>query len=279
MSYIIGALLASAGVALGVINVWQNAVAINGGAAEVNDLTAFVAALAVLSALASYVAGVARRRWPLAALVGVLIVIGCTITSVHYTLTRVGGQADGAAANALEHNAKLARAEERVAWLVSEVEAEAARGGCGRNCRALKGDLDAARAALDALGGPRVVDPAAERIEAATGGLWASNHYRVALPVIQAVTIEAGVAWLLFMSGQFFGLGLQRRRQPVVQVVEVDPIVRAIQEAGGRVESNRRLAALADMQAPRVSERVKLLQLEGVIKTSKQGRQVVYELA
>lgn len=277
MRYIIGAILAMAGVALGAVNVWQNAVAINGGLTEWNDLTAFVAALAILSSLASIVAGTVRHRWPVATLTGLLIVAGCTITSVHYTLTRIGGQADTSAQSALEHNARLARAEERVANLRAEAKAEAARGGCGRKCRELLETVKAAQEAADAFGAPRVVDPAAERIEAATGGLWASKHYRVALPVIQAVTIEAGVAWLLFMAGQFFGL---RRPEKVrVEVLEpIDPIVRALELAGGRAGSNNELAELVRLPAPRVTERVKMLEASGVLTTYRVGKNKIIEL-
>lgn len=278
MKYIIAAVLATAGVALGVINVWQNAVAIN-GAVELNDLTAFVAAIAILSALASIVAGVVRRRWPIAALCGALIVIGCTITSVHYTLTRIGGQADTSAITALEHNARLAQADENVRFLRGEVKAEAARGGCGRKCQDLKADLQAAQAVLAGLGSRRVVDSAAERIEAATGGLWAAPHYRVALPVIQAATIEAGVAWLLFMSGQFFGLGLASKRRLHAEIIApVDPILQALTDAGGRAGSNNELAELARLPAPRVTERVKLLERTGAVRTYKIGKTKVIEL-
>jgi len=279
MKYIIAALLASAGVALGVINVWQNAVAIN-GAVEFNDLTAFVAAIAVLAALASLLAGVVRRRWPLAALFGALIVAGCTITSVHYTLTRIGGQADTSATTALEHNARLAQAAENVSFLRGEVKAEAARGGCGRKCQDLKADLNAAQAVLVGLGSRRVVDSAAERVEAATGGLWAAPHYRVALPVIQAITIEAGVAWLLFMSGQFFGLSLRTRPRFRTEVMEpTDPIIQALMISGGRAGSNNELAALARLPAPRVTERVKILERAGEVRTYRDGKAKVIELA
>lgn len=277
--YLIAAVFATAGVGLGTVNVWNNAMSINGGELVFNDLSLLVAGLAIASAMLAASAGAVWTRSKLVGALCVLAVIGCTITSVGYTLGRVGDKADDRAAEALEHNAKLERAEQRVARLVGDVRDEAARGGCGPKCRALKEDLAAAERALASLGARRVVDPAGERIEAVTAGLWSADHYRTAHPVITAATLELCVSLLLTVAGLIWSPARVREtRVEIINPEPVDPILRALQLSGGRVGSNNELAEMLRLPAPRVTERVRLLESAGAVRTYRDGKSKVIEL-
>lgn len=271
MRYLIAAVFATAGVALGVINTWNNAVQINGGSLIWNDLTAVVAGLAVTGALLSLGLGAIAQRSRLVACLAVVAIIGTIATSVGYTLGRVGSVADTGAADALAHNARLERAEQRVADLRQQVVAEAANGGCGPQCRALKSDLSAAQTQLDALGARRVEDPAGERIAAATGGLIPAAAYRTAHPVIVAGTLELGVSLLLSVAGLFAASGQRRRAPRVIDITPepVDPVLQALK--AGPV-SNRELARRLGWSEAKTSRTVAQLTEAGTVTATREGR-------
>lgn len=271
MRYIIAAIFAIAGGVLGTINVWNNATQINGGTLIWNDLTAVVAGLAVTGALLSLALGGIAQRSRLVAGLAVVAIIGTIATSVGYTLGRVGSVADTGAAEALAHNARLARADQRVAEISQQVVAEASRGGCGPRCRALKEDLAAAQTALDALGARLVADPAGERIEAATFGLVPAVAYRTAHPVIVATTLELGVALLLTVAG-LFGAPRRRIRPEVIDITSepVDPVIELLRQ--GPVSSNQELARRLGWSEATASRRVRQLSQQRAIQTQMIGK-------
>ena len=97
MRYIIAAIFAIAGIGLSAVNCWNNAVAINGGEFQLNDLTALVVGLAIAGALLSGAAGAAFNRSKVIGALCVVAILGCIITSIGYTLGRVGDVADARA--------------------------------------------------------------------------------------------------------------------------------------------------------------------------------------
>jgi hypothetical protein len=92
--YLAAVVFAIAGVGLGVINVWNKSVAINGGSFIRNDLTMLVSGLAIVSALLSLMLGPISRNSKVTATLAVVVIAGCVFTSVGYTLPRVGDVAD-----------------------------------------------------------------------------------------------------------------------------------------------------------------------------------------
>jgi Meiotically up-regulated gene 113 len=92
--YIAAAAFATAGIGLGVINVWNNAVAVNGGTFVLNDLTALVTGLAVVSAMLALSLAAISRKSKITAALAVIVIAGCVFTSVGYTLARVGDVTD-----------------------------------------------------------------------------------------------------------------------------------------------------------------------------------------
>ena len=148
----------------------------------------------------------------------------------------------------------------------------------GRKCRDLKRDLAAAEADLSAIGTRRVVDPAGERIEAVSGGLWSAAAYRKAHPVITAATLELSCWLLLAVAGLIWSPARIRETRVEVIVPEpIDPIVRALQISGPMC--NRDLARTLCLPEPRVSERVRLLEHAGTVRCERQGRQKVISVA
>ena len=201
--YVAAVAFAIAGVGLGVINAWNNALAINGGQFVVNDLTALVAGLAIVSAMLSLALGEISRQSKVTAALAVLLICGCAFASVGYTLSRVGLVADNGVSDALGHNGEIERIEREITSLVGKRDLEESKGGCGPSCRAIERRLEGQRAALAGLGSRKVVDPAGERLEAVTGGWLTADRYRTLHPVVVAGTLELGVSLLLTVAGLF----------------------------------------------------------------------------
>lgn len=281
MRYLIAAVFATAGVALGAVNVWNNATQVNHGTFVVNDLTAVVCGLAAAGALLSLGLGAVAQRSRLTAALMVVAILGCSATSVGYTLGRVGGVADAEAARALAHNANLARAERLVSDLSHKRDAEAAKGGCGRECRKIETRLDAARVALAGLGARAVVDPAGERLAAATGGLITADAYRTAHPVIVAGTLELGVSLLLTIGGLFASGGRTRAKDEaprsmidITPPTTADPVIAALQQHK-RPLLNQELARLAGVSDATAHRRVRDLVAAGRVAKYREGQRGV----
>jgi hypothetical protein len=256
--------------------------AINGGEFILNDLTAMVAGLAIVSAMLSFSLGAISQKSIITAALAVVVIAGCVFTSVGYTLGRVGSVADGGAAGAVAHNANIARAEQRVADLNSGVKAEAANGGCRTECKKLIKRLEAAQTALDTLGARQVVDPAGERIEAVTGGWLSADRYRTAHPVITAATLELGVSLLLTIAGMFASSG--KRHVPnvieaeMIDITPADSVTKLLQQHPQAL-TNAEIAEALGISAPAASQRVKKLVAAGVVQRDRVGRQVAIRLA
>jgi len=90
------------------------------------------------------------HRWAMAGLAIVVLICGLSHTMI-VALERGAHARDNTAANAGNHAFAIAQkayddATARVSRLEGAVQAEASKGGCGRNCRALQAQLDAAAA-------------------------------------------------------------------------------------------------------------------------------------
>jgi hypothetical protein len=268
--YLAAVLFGTAGIALGGINIWNNATQVNGGHFVWNDLTAVVLGLAVAGGLLSLAIGAVSRQSRAIAALAVIAVIGCSATSVGYTLARVGSVADSRAAEALAHNARIERATKLVDKIDAERKAEVAKGGCGRECRKIEARLAAARTALDDLGARRVVDPAGERLEAVTGGWISAKGYHTAHPVIVAGALELCVSLLLTVAG-LFGAPSTRRAPRIIDItpVAVDPVLQALK--AGPV-SNRELARRLGWSEAKTSRHVAQLEQSGSIVANREGR-------
>jgi hypothetical protein len=274
-------LFTSAGIGLGAVNVWNNAMAINGGSFRLNDLTMLVAALAVTGALLAVASPALFGRSVIVGLLAMATVIGCTTTSLHYTIHRVGGVSDAGAAEALAHNIRIDRAVIKVRTLATAEQAECAT-GIGPQCRDLRKKLDAAEAGLAALGAPRVVDPSAERISRAAFGLITPGQYRTVRPLITAASLELGCNLLLVVAGLFAPSGSSRRqRGSVIEATAVDitpcPVTEALQLSGAA--SNRELAQRLGWSESKTSRAVATLRRAGAVTTKQHGRQKLIALA
>ncbi len=303
MKYILFAVFATAGVGLGTVNVWNNAMAINDGTFILNDLTAVVAGLAITAALVSLALAMISKRSTVLALLAVFVIAGCTATSLHYTITRVGGVADNGASESIAHNTRIDRAKARTSELRSlitpqmQTEARECRGYIeGRSnpknwpkCLTARGMLQGYRdelathtAALASLGAVRVVDPAAERISSAVGGVISPEQYRRVLPLITAGALELGVNLLLAIAGLFVAGspgGSPLRKQPDVieaHAVPLDPVVLALRQHGAT--SNRELARRLGWSEAKTSRSVRDLRRDGVLISQQAGRQKLISL-
>lgn len=279
--YLSACFLASCGIGLGAINVWNNAIAINGGDFVLNDLTALVAGLALLAALLSVSLGAVTRKSTVAGVLCVLAIAGCVFTSVGYTLGRVGSVADSGASEALSHNARIELVESEVRALTEKRDAEEANGGCGPQCRAIEKRLEAQRATLAGLGSRMVVDPAGERLEAVTGGWLTAAQYRTAHPVVTAATLELGVSLLLTIAGLFWPKHTAPRLAPVVgemiDITPADPLV-ALLKRHPRGLTNDDVAAALSVTKSAASQRVSKLVDAGRISRQRVGREVQIKL-
>jgi len=299
-TYMLAAIFAIAGVALGAVNVWNNAIAINGGTFVLNDLTAIVAGLAILSALLSLALGSIAQHARVVAALAVATIIGCTFVPVGYTLNRVGGVADAKAGGAMAHNRQIERTRKQIASLGPKLDEQrmiAARECRGYvagkskakrwpNCLTARGlianyeaDLAASNAALTRLGAYRVSDPAGRRLEALFGALMPAKRYQVAHPVVTAVTLELGVALLLTIAGIFATGGVSRRRVPTVidaTATEISPVVTALRSAGAA--SNRELARRLGWSETKTCRAVQTLVRDGTLRSEQHGRQKLIAL-
>ncbi len=295
------AIFAIAGVGLGGVNVANNATAINGGEIVWNDLTLLVAGLAITGALLSAaLASVIRRSLIVGSLMA-LTVLGCTATSLHYTLHRVGGVSDAGAHTALAHNAQLAHHRREVSRLTGEIEKQqtiAARECRGYrdgksnpkrwpNCLTARGlvaqwtaQKTSAEAKLAALGAPRVTDPSAERVSQATGGLITPAQYRTLRPLVTAGSLELGCNLLFVVAGMFAPAGGRRQRGSVIEAHAVDitpdPVVEALRLSGAA--SNRELAQRLGWSEAKTSRAVKRLRHEARVTSHQHGRQKLIAL-
>lgn len=280
MRYILMIIFATVGLGLGAINVWNNSVAINNGHLVFNDLTAMVAGLAITAMMLSASLAMVFRRSAFFGVLVALTIVGCTATSLHLTLTRVGGVSDGAAKAALSHNAKIDQTQSEVKRLVAAESAECST-GIGPKCRKLGKDLQAAKSALVGLGARQVVDPAAERVSAALQGVISPAQYRVALPLITAGSLELGVNLLVAVAGMFASGG--NRKQVVVEaqavdITPADPVVCLLRRRNGAKLTNAQVADALGISAPAASNRVKRLVADGVVRRERVGREVAIRL-
>lgn len=275
MRYLIAFAFASAGVGLGVVNTWNNAMAVNGGTFQWNDLTMLVAGLAITAALLSASLVPVSRMSKMVGVLCMLAIAGCVFVSVGYTLSRVGSVADDGASGALAHNAKIERVEREIKSLTAKRDVEEANGGCGKNCRNIERRLEAQRAALAGLGANRVVDPAGERLEVATFGLLTAARYRTLHPVITATTLELSVSLLLTISGLFAASG--KRREPItIDLKPIDPVSIALQSGPA---SNRELAKRLGWTESRTSRAVQRLTDQRLVTVCQDGRGKRIEMA
>lgn len=309
MRYLIFAVFTMAGIALGALNVWNNAMAINDGQLVFNDLTGIVAGLAVTGALLSLALGsIAKRSW-IVGLMAAVVIVGCTVVSVGYTLKRVGGVSDAGAGDALAHNGRIKRTKGRLADLRSKLEKQ--REVAARECRGYKpgksnpakwplcltaqglvgsyeADIAAANATLNRLGAPRVADSAGQRIEALLGGVGiTAERYRTAHPVITAGTLELGVNLLLTVAGLFAASGGQRRRSEapgkpndgeMIDITPADPVERLLRQQR-RALTNTEIAKALGISPPAASQRVRRLIDAGAVRSERVGRKVAISLA
>ena len=290
------ALFGAAGIALGAINVWNNATQVNGGTFVLNDLTAIVLGLAVAGALLSLALGAIRQRSTLTTGLAVIAIIGCSATSVGYTLGRVGSAADTGAEAAQAHNARIDRTEAEIARLRGLVTAQAsiAANQCigfkpgvsderrwpkcntARNLVAgYEAQIATEQKTLAQLGAPRVADPAGERLEAVSGGLITAHAYRTAHPVIVAGALELSVSLLLTIAGLFAASGA--RAPKVIDVTPVDPVERVLRAQRAAI-TNRELAQLAGISEASAHRTVKALAGAGRVVKHRDGRAMLIKL-
>lgn len=284
------ALFGAAGVGLGAINVWNNATQVNGGTFVLNDLTAVVLGLAVAGALLSLALGSLRQRSILTTAFAVLAVIGCSATSVGYTLGRVGQAADSGAETAEAHNAQIERTAAEISRLRGLVGTEAPI--AARECAGFKPGVSDVRRwpkctasrtliagyesriadeqqTLAALGGRHVADPAGARIAAVTGGLITADAYRTAHPVIVAGALELSVSLLLTIAGLF--AASDRRAHRIIDITPTDPVERVLRAQRAAL-TNRELAQLAGISEASAHRSVKALAGAGRVLKHRDGR-------
>lgn len=312
--YIAALLFASAAVALLATNILNNATAINDGVLVFNDLTAVVGGMAIAGALLSLSFGAVASRSRLVALAALLTVVGCTITSVHYTLSRIGGVADTSSAQGgtYERQKKLIEAEiaDRQADVTTwEQEVAKAEKGIaleckGRppksldreswpKCRSYDDEADLARAnvakfsglvskerqTLRALGAPPATDPAAKRLEALVGLPVAT--YRNAIPVVTAFSLEGAVNLLFLISGLFMAGGRKQNQgsaEPMQVMLPEHPIEAVIRKSR-RALSNGEVARLTGVSDATATRRVEDLVAQGRLIKTRDGRGVKIRLA
>lgn len=278
---ILFAIFAIAGVGLGAVNVWNNAMAINGGNWVWNDLTVLVAGLAVTGALLSAATPALFGRSLILGVLCIATIAGCMTTSLHYTLHRVGGVSDAGAADAQAHNIRINRAIAKVTDLRQREKTECDT-GVGPRCKGLRTRLDTAEAALAVLGARRVVDPSAERIERALFGLVTAEQYRTVRPLITATSLELGCNLLLVIAGLFASSGSSRnRRDGVIEATAVDitpcPVTEALALSGAT--SNRELAQRLGWTESKTSRAVASLRRAGLVTSKQHGRQKLIAIA
>ena len=275
MKYIVLAAITTVAVALSLVNWWLSSIAANNGVFVFNDMTALIGVNQVLAVVASSAAvwlwTVKQRSW---SVVAVVVVLGCTVTDMHYTIKRVGSMSDTGVEDARGHNVLISRAYTRVEELKADVRAEAARGGCGKQCRIIKADLAQAQMTLASLGARRVEDSAAERVSAAFGGRFTPDQYRKALPVITAVALSLGCS-LLFAMVTIMAMAGQVAAQRIIDVTP-NPVIAELEQGA---TSNRELAKRLGWSEDKTSKQVKKLCASGMVKSEQRGRCKMISLA
>ncbi|MFY0615059.1 MAG: winged helix-turn-helix transcriptional regulator [Hyphomicrobiaceae bacterium] len=290
MRYLLFALFASAGAALAATNMANNAIAINDGAFVWNDLTAIIVGLGITGSLLSLALGAIVKRSMITAFLAVIVIFGCTIVSVTYTLTRLGSVADAGISKALAHNARIKRTKDQIGDLIRKLDEQ--RREAARECRNYKPgrsdkrrfplcltargligdyecDLETAKATLTALGAPRVADSAGSRIEALFGGVGiTAERYRRAHPALTAGTLEFGVNLLLMVAGLFAASG-RFPESITINAKPVDPVSIALQRGPA---SNRELAKRIGWTETRTSRAVQRLANQRLVTVSQDGR-------
>ena len=272
LNYLIAAAFTSAAVFVGGVNAYNNSMAINHGQFVLNDLTMLVIGLSLAAAMISFSLPTMWRRSLVAGMIAVIAIVTCDLTSVHYTVTRIGGLTDTNAQTAISHNAKLQRAIDKVDVLAKDKRAECAT-GYGRKCRGLMKDLKAAESALAGINGRMVIDPAAERFSAVTGGAITPELYRTALPIVTAGALELVINVLFSIAGTFAALGKSQPVTVTAEVVRVEPQHPVIVALGDDKLSNRELATRLGWSESRTSKSVARLRAEGQVTAHQIGRQ------
>lgn len=276
LAYLIAAAFAIAATLMGAVNAYNNAMAINHGRFVLNDLTMLVSGLAIAAAMIFLVLPIVWKHSKSGAVVAFIAATLCTITSTHYTVTRVGGLTDTNASTAISHNAKLQRAIDKVDVLAKDKRAECAT-GYGRKCRGLMKDLKAAETALAGIGARMVVDPAAERFSAAVGGAITPEQYRTALPLITGMAPDLVIGVLFMIAGVFLQLTMKPApvtvTAEVVRVEPAHPVIAALRDHGAT--SNRELARRLGWQESRTSKAVARLKADGLVTSEQTGRNKV----
>lgn len=204
------------GLALTGTDVWSNMeyqLSVEGG------ITALVVAVPVASAAALTALPVARMAWRarrrFEALLCAITLVVATAFSLYATFDRTSSVRDAKRAALVARNqgpaqaeAALKAAEARLAKKEAEILAERKDGGCGRECRRLKGDLPGLQAAIDtarqavATAGPVIAtDSAGDRIAHLTAGLVSARTVDLLQPMLLPL--------LMFLGGlAFFGAGV-----------------------------------------------------------------------
>lgn len=296
MKYLFIAAIAIVAIALSIVNWWLSSIAANNGVFVFNDMTALIGVNQVLTVVASSAAvwlwTQKQRSW---SAIAVIVVLGCTITDMHYTIKRVGSMSDTGVETARGHNTQIARKLIRVETLEAEIkdqmkiEARECRNykpGISDKrrwplCLTARGLLDGHRAelvevrdGLAALGARRVEDSAAERVSAAFGGAFTPDQYRKALPVITATALSLGCS-LLFAMVTIMAMAGQVASARIIDVTP-NEAYSALSEHGAL--SNRECAKRAGISETKCSRQIKKLCQDGLATSEQRGRQKVIKL-
>jgi hypothetical protein len=311
--YFTALVFASVGIALLFTNIWNNAAAINGGELVFNDLTAVVAGMAIGGALLSISIGAVAKKSTVGALLSMLLILGCTATSVHYTLSRIGGVADSSVAVGDNHarQSKLLAAEidghKKSAEIWEQRLTDAKTGIANEcngkppkslnrkswpNCRShddsadiardklasLSAQISTARSALINMGPAPVTSPVAQRYADLVGIPVAT--YRNAMPIVTAFSLEGLVNMLFVIAGLFMASVPNTSSAPIHQMKDVtppDPIVDVLQRVG-RPVNNGELANLTGLSGATAHRRVADLVSTGRVSKTRNGREVQIRL-
>jgi hypothetical protein len=285
---VLGGLFATVGLVVAVVNVINNAVSVNNGTFAWNDVTGVVIGLALASALFSLSLGLVWKRSAITSLLMMVAVAGCVMTSVGYTLSRLGDLADTGVSAAVAHNEQRKRLSSEIIVLTDERNQEARRdrrgrisakrGRCGKKCQAIEDKIEARKLALAKLGPAKSVDPAGQRLEAALG--WAgvtADGYRKALPVVTAGTLELSISLLLTIAGMFLASGVPVRSGRIIDVTPIDPVVEQLRLSGAA--SNRELSKRLGWSEAKTSRQVKRLCADGQVVSQQHGKAKLISLA
>ena len=271
MSYLLATILALCAVGGLVVDTWSNVVAIGGGAFKRDDTTAYVIAIAILSALAGLSSSMAYQRHRF---LGSILVLGWALGtgfSIGASIDRIGGAKDRAFHAVASRNALAERLDQEIHRLRVLRDEEANRGGCGRRCMIWQAKLEAAEQRRDRIRAAGEANPGGTRVEAMTLGVVTASDYRQYHPVVGVIALTVLFNGLFLMAGSLLASATAKPEAAIEPAPpRVDPIVLDLQVNGPA--NNRELARRIGWSEATVSRRVKRLCAQGRIKAEQIGR-------